>query len=193
MKKKRQKTSINYWERELLSLDWLSLPYLCYYDVGCSGQPESGSAGHNQSLGAQRTEYCEAGGDGGGGRSACTSRESWNYRFTPFSPGRASHCTTPLHSPFGQNFASHRCHFSHAGLTAALQAPFHNNLATREQTRTKKSERQFDERREVEVEVVQPERKILDVALPVLCWWWGARHFLSPLCCRFKILHHQKI
>ena len=35
-----------------------------------------GSAGHNQSLGAQRTGYCEAGGDGGGGRSACTSRES---------------------------------------------------------------------------------------------------------------------
>ena len=54
----------------------LSLPYLCYYDVGCSGHHLLGSAGHNQSLAAQRTEYCEAGGGGGGGRSACTSRES---------------------------------------------------------------------------------------------------------------------
>ena len=34
-------------------------------------------AGHSQSLAAQRTEYCEAGGgDGGDDRSACTSRES---------------------------------------------------------------------------------------------------------------------
>ena len=58
----------------------LSLPYLRYYDVGCSCHQLAGSAGHNQSLAAQRTEYSEAGGaaegGGGGGRSACTSRES---------------------------------------------------------------------------------------------------------------------
>ena len=104
----------------------------------------------------------------------------------------AAELSTPLHSPFGQNFASHRCHFYHAALAAALQASLHNNLATTNQTVTKKSNGNLL-RRERELELVQPERRILNVGLPVLCWRrWGARHFLSP-CCRFKILHHQKI